>query len=270
MLFLPTRQILAAFASTVLMASASTHEPPLQSAWKLAEANLFNDSNSVFRKLKGQPQVDERERAFGEAVTYLNVQPRTPQNIARSQELLKTLADGADSYAPLAGLYLARIEEAYLTPPEPARAQAAYLTLLKQKTGNPLVESSAVRLALMAELSAPDPESRKEALLSTRSLSQYLLTREGRRDFHLNLGLALIKAGDIATGLEELLAADAAGITRPLTQRVAWVTIAEAARVTGNNELAAKYYRMFLEKHQRDTRSYMIELRLKEVEPPKP
>lgn len=270
MLILPTRHLLAAFASTVLLASASTNDPTLQSAWKLAEANLFNDSNSVFRQLKGKPQVEERERAFGEAVTYLNVQPRTPQNIARSQELLKTLAEGDDAYAPLAGFYLARIDEDYLTPPEPARAQEAYRKLLEQKTGDPLVESSAVRLALMAELSAADPESRKEALLGTRSLSQYLLTSEGRRDFHLNLGLALIKAGDIATGLEELLAADAEGITRPLTQRVAWVTIAEAARLKGKNELAAKYYRMFLEKHKRDTRSYMVELRLKEVEAPQP
>ena len=59
-------------------------------------------------------------------------------------------------------------------------------------------------------------------------------------------------------------------LTIRVADRVAWVTIAEVARVTGNNELAAKYYRMFLEKHHRDTRSYMIELRLKKVESPQP
>ncbi len=268
--FTPTLRLLAAFAFFVFAASAIAKEVSLQSAWNLAEANLFNDSNKVFRDLKGQPGIDERERAFGEAVTYLNVQPRTPQNIALAQELLKTLTSGEDMYPQLAGFYLARIDEDYLTPPEPERAKAAYLELLQRRTGNPLVESGAVRLALMAGLSASDPESLREALLATRPLAQNLLTREGRRDFHLNLGLALLKAGDLDTGLEELLAADAEGITRRLSERGAWVAIAEAARVTDKKEIAAKYYRKFLEKYGRDTRTFTVELRLKELEKPQP
>jgi len=270
MSFGPPRLLLAAFSLFIFVASALAKNTSLQSAWEFAEVNLFNDSNKVFRELKGQPGVDERERAFGEAVTYLNVQPRTLQNIARSQELLKTLISGDDRYAPLAGFYLARIDEDYLIPPDPERAKAAYLELLTRRTGNPLVESAAVRLALMAELSAADAEGRREALLATRSLAQNLLTREGRRDFHLNLGLALIKAGGLHEGLKELLAADAEGITRPMTERGAWVAIAETARVTAQNELAAKYYRKFLEKYGRDTRSYTLEQRLQEVETPRP
>ena len=268
MTFALTGRLLATFTFFIFVASASAKDASLQSAWDLAEVNLFNDSNKVFQELKGQPGVDERERAFGEAVTYLNVQPRTPQNITHSQKLFQTLTSAEDVYAQLSEFYLARIDEDYLTLPDPERAKAAYLELLKRRTGNPLIESGAVRLALLAELSATDPESRRQALLATRSLAQNLLTREGRRDFHLNLGSALIKAGDLKAGLEELLAADAEGITRRLSERGAWVTIAEAARVTGDKELAAKYYRKFLEKYGRDTRSYMVELRLREVETP--
>jgi len=252
--------------SAFLDSSRAANPVSMETAWEQAEVNLFNEAHTAFKKLKGQRGVDERERGFGEAVTLLNVQPRTPGNITRAEKMFAALAEEDDLYGYLASYYLARIWEDYTSPPQIDRAKVAYRELLKKNTGNPLVEGSAVRLALIEEASERDPAKRQEVLLAARSLAENLQTREGRRDFHLNLGLALVKAGDLSAGLEELLAADAEGITSPLSERGAWITIAEAARLSGKKEIAAEYYRKFLKKYERDVRSHTLAEHLAEIE----
>lgn len=247
-------------------ARAAEPETTLSSAWSAAEDNQANLAFRKFQALRGQDGIDERERSFGEAVSLLNVQPRTSDNIRQSERLLTELASGTDRLAALAAFFLGRIQADYAEPRNLEKARQFYSAALARQSRDPVVETAAGRIV---GLTVPDhlqPSDLLPALQQLEPLADQLVTPEGKRTFHEAMGQAYLSAEDIESGLRHLLAADQEGFTRRQTQAGTWVAIAEAARLLGKNDIAADYYRKFLEKFRRDGRSYLVALRLREVE----
>lgn len=252
------------------MAGASLYaapaEPTLKAAWEAAEDNQAGLAYRIFRSLQGREGIDERERQFGEAVSVLNVQPRTAENIRQAKDLFLELLKGDDRFAGLSEFFLARLHADYTDPRDLPTAKRFYRSALERGTGDPVVETGAARLVNMTEADHPQPEDAIRALNELEPLASQLKTPQGKRTFHEAMGQGYILAGELEAGLRHHLIAESFGFTRRQTEAASWVTIAEAARELRKNDIAAEYYRKFLAKYLRDSRSYLIAKKLRELE----
>lgn len=241
--------------------------------WQDASAFLFNEANSFFARAGREAGLPPREVALGEAVTLLNVQPRTPGNISRSMEILRKLvAENANDREGLyARYFLARILAFHQSPPDFAAARELYQTLIRQQTNDPLVENGAAALVMM-DLYENIPETERTARFERlESLVLLLQTSQGRRACHLALGWACLDFGESKSrAFAHLQAAEQEGISRWQDESAVWISLAELARAEGRDELAATYYRKFLAKYRRDGRSYTVAQRLAALENPSP
>jgi len=252
---------LALFANS---AFAQTSPPPLETGWKDAATFLFNDANQVFKNAKKEANAPERERALGEAATLLNLQPRTQANLRQAREIFERLArDQNDSVAIFATYLLARLHQHYDEPAQPEKARQLYRDLLEHHAGNVVAESGASQLVLIDLYEPVSTGERQQRFEALEKIAPLLKTASGRRGYHLNMGNAYLDfSGPRAKALEHLLAADAERITRWQVEATTWISIGELARAEGRHDLAAAYYRKFLEKYQRDNRHYTIQKRL--------
>jgi len=279
----PRYQIAAAAALAVGLVAGWSHIKPsgdgagtkrpttLEGAWQAAAAFLFNDANNTFNAARLEPS-QERERELGKAVTLLNVQPRTVENIAKARRIFETLSSGEDHDEPaiFSDYYLARIYERYETPPEPRKARTYYLKLLEKHAGHPVAEFGASAMVLMALYDNITPEERGRRFAGLEALGASLETSSGRRDYHLNMGNAYIDfEASREKALNHLLAADAETISLWQVESATWISIAELARDEGRDDLAEAYYKRFLSKYRRDNRHYSIERRLGALKNPK-
>ncbi len=235
------------------------------SPWDDAALGLFADAHAAFARHKNP----DRETRFGEAVTLINLQPKTDANLDRAASLLNEIiaTDSTDLPGIGARYYLARIAQIHRASPDPSTAVRLYRELAGLSSPHPLAQRAVVQLALL-EIFASGIDS---AEVRTRfdhlsELGAGLSDPSVVRDFHLVMGDAALrfKLGD-ATALDHLLAAERAGIVRATTQRDTWVRIAELGRRTGRNDVAIAYYRRFLENFLRDSRRRMISERLASI-----
>ncbi len=267
--FLPA---LAPAAETPGNAATAQTPAPLNAAWTQAASFLTNESNQEFTRSKGLPGIDERERELGEAVTLLNVQPRTSGNIERARTLFKKLgadASSNDDTSIFARFFLARIDENYDDPPQPEAARKLYRELVEHHAGNPLAEAGAASLVLLDLYENIPTDERARRFDELEKLAPLLKTPSGRRDYQLNMGNAYVDfpeiAGAQAKALEHLQAADKEGISRWQSEALAWIAIGELARAENRNDLAAEYYGKFLAKYKRDNRHFTIQKALESL-----
>ncbi|MFH1496829.1 MAG: hypothetical protein ABII82_03290 [Verrucomicrobiota bacterium] len=232
--------------------------PPAQSLWDQTALGLFKDAHRAFA---GQPAGD-REARFGEAVTLLNLQPKTDGNLDRAAALFADIAanNPDDDLGVSARYFTARIAQVHRFTPDLNAALAGYRELAALDSPHPLAQRAVVQLALSElfdpGLSIDDVRSRFQQLAAR---GERLTVPPVRRDFHLVMGDAALRfklGHDVA--LAHLLAADRAGITRAITRRDTWLRIANLARLTGQDDIAADYYGRFLEKFPRDSRGLMV------------
>lgn len=237
----------------------------LRQGWQDAATFLINDANKTFAKTKVTSEGNKRERLLGEAVTLLNVQPRTEGNLGEARKMFEEIVAGNpdDEAGIFASFFLARWHETYEQPPQFDLARKLYRDLLERHAGNPLAESGASSLVMMDVYENVSTEERTRRFAELEKLLPLLKTPSGRRDFHLSMGNSYIDFSESpAKAIEHLMAADAEGISRWQIESATWISIGELARSQGDTALAARYYKKFLEKYKRDNRHYSIEKRL--------
>ncbi len=211
--------VCALLAASIPPCPAANATASLDEAWVLAENNLASDAYRMFRALKDHPGIDERERAFGEASTLLNLQPRTTENVRLAEALFESISSENDLKGLLSKFFLAKILSDYVSPPRYSEALTACKELVALRSGNPVVENTASRIVALTETSFSKRSERLAALRALEPLAESLSSKPGRRDFFLTLGFAYLSADDAKDGLRVLLAADAEGITRPQAER---------------------------------------------------
>jgi len=250
------------------IAAATASENPLQQGWDNLDGFLFNEAHTSFSRATGFSGSAERERKLGEAVTLLNVQPRTGGNISRATALLQELADAkiSDDTDTFARFFLARTLEMHQAPADLAKARAIYLDLLESRPGTPLAEYGASKIALIDLYDNIPAAEFARRVGELEKLEPLLKTSQGRREFHANIGIACAEQdGPPDIMLRHLLAADKEGFTQWQTESIVWVLIADAAEKGGDKELARQYYQKFTGKYKRDNRYYTIQERLKRL-----
>jgi len=249
---------------------APVADPSRATAWQDASRLLLKDAHRTFVETKVAAGPERREARFGEAITILNLQPRTDAHIGRSRRLLENLvAEHADDEVDVfARFFLARLLELHVQPAETAVARHLYRELVDAHPGDPLAERAAAQLVLIDAYADISPGERQRRLTALENLGPRLTTPAGRRDFYLNLGNACIDFGlGSDRALNYLLVADRAGITDPTTQANTWIAIGELARATGQIPLARTYYDRFLAAFPRDSRQTTIARRLEDESP---
>ncbi|MDF3056327.1 MAG: hypothetical protein K0R17_542 [Rariglobus sp.] len=251
---------LVLLAATPLPAADS---PPASSPWDQAALGLFKDAHASFAQ---QAAAADREARFGEAVTLINLQPKTDTNLDRAASLLTAIAatDATDELGVSSRYYLARIAQIHRASPDNAAALRIYRELAGLSSPHALAQRAVVHVALL-ELFDPRlaPAEIRPGFDRLAARGATLTDPSALRDFHLVMGDAALRFNLGETiALDHLLAADRAGIVRATTQRDTWVRIAELARRTGRNDVAITYYRHFLDKFLRDSRRLMITERL--------
>ncbi len=251
------------FIGLSLTVPALAAEPtPDAAPWDQTALGLFQDAHRAFAALP----ASDREARFGEAVTLINLQPKTDGNLDGAAELLTEVAatDATDDLGISARYFLARIAQVHRFEPDIPTALVYYRELSTLDSSHPLAQRAVVQLALIdlfvPDLPPVDLRARYDALqVRGRSLTD----PAARRDFHLVMGTVALRfdlGEDLA--LDHLLAADAAGVVRAGTRRDNFIRIAELARRLHRNELAATYYTRFLEDFPRDIRRLTISERL--------
>ncbi len=273
--FIAGQMAASVIVCTVLMIGAAhagesykAERAELDAAWLEASSFLVSEANRRFVAAKGLMGTDELERELGDAVTLLNVQPRTRGNIEKARIKLERLSGNRDNgeIAIFATYFLARLHEMHAQPPRLKDARTLYHRLLEEYPGNPIADRSASSLVLIDLYENISSEERARRFAALESLAPRLQSPSGKRDYHLNLGNAYIQFSEMersrARAIFHLLTAEKEGITRWQTEAATWVSIGELARVEGRNELAAEYYKKFLAKYPRDNRHYTIKKRL--------
>lgn len=258
--------LVAALPNVKLVAkeSAKPASETLDHAWQDAATFLANDANKIFRTTKETP-LNERERALGNAVTLLNIQPRTVGNLEQARKEFEKLAASGEKDTPaiFANYFLARICERYESPAKLDEAKKRYRELLETSAGNAVAEYGASALVMMSLYADITPAEREARFAELEQLKPLLKTPSGRRDYHLSMGNAYIDfEASPAKAIEHLLAADAETISRWQVESATWVSIGELARIEGRLDLATTYYGKFLAKYKRDNRHYTIQKRL--------
>ena len=257
----PVLSILCMSLLAGLTTQAKNAETP--SAWDLVALGLVNEAHDAF---EDHPPEDRTAR-FGEAVTLINLQPKTRSNLDRAEKLLALVAahDGDDELGVGARYYLARIAQFHRPSPDLPEALRIYHQLAASESRAALAQRALVQIALIELFEPGVPREEVAARFDRLALRGKTLTEpSARRDFNLVMGDAALRfeLGD-TVALDHLLTADETGLARPITQRDTWVRIAELARRAGRDETAITYYRRFADTFVRDSRNTMVSQRLK-------
>ncbi|CAM2992494.1 hypothetical protein [Rariglobus hedericola] len=251
---LARRSLGAVLFSVALTAAASP--------WDEMTTGLFNEAHAAFSKEEKAPGADLRSLRFGEAVSLLNVQPRTSSNIDRAYAILEELrtATPGDDIGMESRYFQGRIEQVQRPTPDLAKAEAIFSELVRDHPEKLVGQRARVKLAvtrLYAPVSPAERRDRYDAF--TRDAGQ--ITDPGIKvQMHLLLGEAArrLQYGN-AEELAHLLAAYEAGVTKRRLLVEVLVRIGDLARLEGRKDVAIKYYTLFLEQFPRTDRRSTVE-----------
>jgi len=239
------------------------------SAWQAGSRLLVNDANRAFAAAGDSPAGATRESRFGEAVTLLNVQPKTGSNIERAHGLLRALVEenAGDDHGIMAAYYLGRIEQVHRATPDLPRALGHYEALMRAHPGHLFAQMAAVKACMLRlyALASDEPPARR--LDQAETLQPFFTQPEARRDYHLVMADACARLGASAEReIAHLLAAEQAGPQDRTGRADLAVRVAELSRGLGQKDRAIEYYRKFLNEYSREVRVYLVQQRLKELE----
>lgn len=249
-----------------MTATAGTRETRSDeaSAWRDASMNLFNQAHLTLADLAHEPATRTRSVRLGEALTLLNLQPKTPGNIERAATLLEALCaeKSADEAGISAAYHLARIAQWHREPRQLPDALARYDALADRFPQHWLGQLAVIK-ALVIRLYEPvPPEEARRRLAAADSLEPRLLEPALRAEFHQVLATAGARFGmEPAWRLPHLLAADELGVMRFNENKDFVLATAETARSCQQREIALKYYERFLAAAPRDERTTYVRQR---------
>ncbi len=261
---IPLRLLVLALASPLLGAPAFAEQQPADPEvvpWleivssHLAEAHAtFTDPDS---------KLSPRSRAFGEAVTLLNLQPRTASRIARATELLDSVAAGPADSLTVPALYLrARIDQVHLETPDIPSALRRYEELFAANPGHPLAQLGLSKAA-MVRIYTDKNDPLGEPLTAAEAAAAQLTDSSARVAMHLMLANVCTRLGDQPRrALDHLESAFAAGILNARTRATTLVRIGVLSEEFDRPDRAIFAYERFLEEFERDDRAHTIRERL--------
>ncbi|WP_438479351.1 hypothetical protein [Oleiharenicola lentus] len=235
-----------------------------RASWRDAAKLLVPDAHRAFLRAT----TASRESRFGEAVTLMNLQPRTETNLNRAIESLQALVqeNRSDEFGLGAQYYLGRIEQAHRFVPNLARALEYYDALMRANPRHLYAQMAAVK-AVVIRLYQTDSGSAAERLRAGNARSEFFTMPEAQRDYHLAMADAYVRfGGDQAALLEHLLAAEWAGHLQRVSRADLYVRIADAAEKAGRKEMAALYCKKFLAEGTREARVNLVKRRLAALE----
>jgi hypothetical protein len=250
---------LLVLATAPFARSAGEQAGSLRAAWAEVALNLFADAHRSFAALPGD------EARLGEAITGLQLQPKTAARVERSAAVLRRLAEGTNDpdLSAMARFYLARVEHFHRLQPDLAAAMEGYAELIRRHPGHPLADEALARMASIELYQPAEPGERAALVDRYGALAADLPMGDARRDLHLLLADAVLRFGlGDAIALEHLLAAEATGIRSATVRAATLVSIGELAQRLGQLEVARIHYESFLELGQRDSRRRLVEERL--------
>jgi tetratricopeptide (TPR) repeat protein len=260
------------FPSSATAQEVPEPENPHMDAWQKASRFSTQEAHEDFARALAEGIGDERRNQLGLALTRLGLQPRTQRNIKQAtEELQKLIAENPrDETGLLAKFYLARVLEMHQNSPEPEKARELYLEVLRERTGNPLLELGAARVALFDLYeAADDPVSLREAAENLRELEPLILSTGGRREFHTMVGSVLAEiGGDKAIALRHMKEASNIPSPLPQVQSHNLLVTAALAEELGDLATAREFYTRFVEQFKRDNRNYSVRYILEHL--PKP
>ncbi len=251
----------------MIPAAAFAKEAALgNSAWEKAATFQVKEAYGEFKQNK---EMGPLEKKFGIAVTLLNLQPRTQGNLEESARLFGELAGEVPKGEPLnafARFFRARLMEFYFDPPDTEAARQEYLALVKEGTGNLVVELSASQLVVLEGFSEKSLEERLAGLAELEGLAADLKTPSGQREFHTAMGYALLSnGGDKAKALDHFLAADKIGFPRKTSASALWLTAGTVAAEIGRTGDAKYFFEKMIEVYPHDPRIHMVKQRLESL-----
>ncbi len=232
------------------------------SPWENMSTGLFNEAHAEFTKLEKAPGADLRSLRYGDAVSLLNIQPRTQSNIEKAYQIFEELhaAAPADDLGLESRYMQGRIEHAQRATPDLQKAEAIFSELVKSHPNHPASQRAQVKLAIIrlyAKIDATERRSRYDGF--TVAASQ-LQDAGAKVQMHLLLAdvARRFDYGE-AEQLNHMLAAEKAGVTKRRLRGDVLVRIGDLARLTGKNDLAATYYTQFLAEFPRTDRRTTVE-----------
>ena len=238
---------------------------PLEQGWRKATLYLFDESYLDFQK------GDAPETRLGRATLLLLKQPKTNSNIDEATALLETLASttpgpvGADKDTAATARYmLGRVAQIHRSASDLPAATAHYRRLIAEHPEHFLADQALIKLALI-ELYEPGlaREERLARVDRYGKQAETLARASSRRDLHLALATACAYLRlDDERCLTHYLAADRAGVERPILRANVTVAIGELASRLGRASLAREYFQRYLAEFKRDYRRTLVKDKL--------
>lgn len=234
----------------------------LAAQWQQVVGYDCDGPHRVFARTEG------REARLGEAVTLLNLQPRTARNIERAALLLDEIigADAGDELGISSRYLRARLEEVHRSEVRPGEAARHYLELTQTGGSHPLAQQAAVRLSLLQLYPLDETDTPPERVAAAEALGAGLTDLAAIRDHALLVGQACLyyqlPLGQARRHLERALAA---GILNPSIRADLLVTLGEIGRELGDTPSAERAYRAYLRENPQGDRTSAVKRRLAEL-----
>lgn len=233
-------------------------------AWRAEAGHQFRRAHEQFQRAG-----ESREARFGRAVTLLNVQPKTRDNIEAAAEAFRALhAQTPDDEVGVAARYfLARVEQMHRYQPKPDRAMAHFAALFAEHPNHFYGQLALVKWGMLRLYDPANTEADRADLLDELEAKGRRLNHEdARRSFHMMMADAICRfERSDERAMEHLLVVDELGVMTRTAEADLYVRIGELARLAGRLDLARRYYRRMLERFPRDTRGYMVRERLEQM-----
>jgi hypothetical protein len=256
-----------------VVSGAEKSPATITDAWDEAARLLVNDAQRSFLQLSLGSEADARTILFGQAVTLINVQPKTNGNIAQAKKLFAEIIAGhpTDDLTIASRFLLARTAQLHQLPTNDAEAIELYTDLIARHPQHYFGQMAyAKRAALLAyQLSAATTlESRYQTIQQEAPL---VTAPDARRDHQLllaNLAIVLKKPPTVI--LAHLTQAEATGMVRDRALADLYVRLGEFARLAEQREVAIHYYNAFLNNYIRDARRLLVKERLAALQNTRP
>lgn len=256
-----------------LLTLAANDSPLLDSAWDDAATLRVQEAYGNFSAAEKSKTGDPRDVDFGLAVSLLNLQPRTTGNIDRAEALFTQLiiANPNDEVGIASQYYLARVEQVHRNAPNLPKALHIYDDLIRQHPDHFYAQTAITKVAILKLDALPSTADKSRMLVEVEQLRPLLKDPAARCNFALTLGNACIlyHLGD-EKAMHYLMEADALGIPVQVVEANVLIRIGNLATRLGRKEIAIAHFEHFLEKFPRNTRSYTVREKIKELKGARP
>jgi len=265
--------IILALAGLVVLEEgllASGERPSLSEAWELSRLYRFNEAAEAFEaRLATASSESVLETKFGFAVNLINRQPKTRANIDRARELLGEVSEAAPNsdFGIGARYFLGRIAHLHSQRPRIEEAIEHFHHLVEHHPRHFWGQAAASKYGFLQLYRQISPRERERLFRELEPLAEDLTSPYLRSNFHFVLGTAAVRFDFLPErALFHFVQADRWGLIKKRAQTDGLLRVGELAHRLGQWELAARYYRTYLEEFRRDPPRDLVRDRLREME----